>query len=61
MPIMTAILSQQFWQMNDYTDQHKAIQNTLAMVKVIPKSTLSGILNKKEKRMNKDLFTLNLM
>ena len=47
--------------MNDNTDQHKAIQNTLAMVKVIPKRTLSGILNKKEKRMNKDLFTLNLM
>ena len=28
MPIMTVILSQQFWQMKAKTDQHNTIQNT---------------------------------
>jgi len=32
MPIMTVILSQQYWQMKANTDQHNTIQNTLATV-----------------------------
>jgi len=32
MPIMTVILSQQFWQMKANADQHDTIQNILATV-----------------------------
>jgi len=32
MPIMTVLLSQQFWQMKANTDKHNTIQNTLATV-----------------------------
>jgi len=31
MPIMTVILSQQFWQMKANTDQHNTIQNTVIL------------------------------